>query len=358
MSLNPRARRNVNVRAPALLGAALLASLAACDSSDPVGPDDTGGAAYDSLTVDASADWAFVGQDGEGLGSASVADPTSSEDWMIGFFATSVMLNGGAAGPAGIVGHCLCGNAGATDAEVMAMSAESELAGFEAVTAADVPAGEDAWESDALAPAIDGWYSYDFATHTVSAAPENVWKVRTASGEAYAKFHVTDIVGATQQHAGAVTFEYALQVSAGAAFEPTTTATVDVAAGPVHFDLETGAEVAADADWDLLFEGYDVRVNGGVSGEASAGASLSGESFADVTDASDLMAGHYAGDAYGGVFDAHPWYRYNLDGGHQIWPVFNVYLVRVGEEVFKVQIVGYYGPTGESRHITFRYQRL
>lgn len=341
--------------AAAVLAAAFLA--AACDNADPAGPD-AAGAAYDSLTVDASTDWAFVGLAGEGLGSVSVGDPTASEAWVMGFFATSVMLNGGAAGAAGIVGHCLCQNADATDAEVMAMSAEAELAAFEAVTAADVPAGEDAWESDALAPAIDGWYSYDIGTHTVTAAPENVWKVRTASGEAYAKLHVTEIVDATQEHAGKVTFEYALQASAGASFEPAATATVDVAAGPVHFDLETGAAVGADAEWDLLFEGYTIRVNGGVSGEGSAGASLSGESFADVTDASDLTAGHYAGDAYGGVFDAHPWYRYNLDGAHQIWPVFNVYLVRVGEEVFKVQIIGYYGPAGDSRQITFRYQRV
>jgi len=347
----------MTARFPALLTVALLASVAACEDSDPAGPDDEG-TTYDSLTVNASADWAFVDLDGEGLASVQVVDPPSSQGWVMGFFATSVMLNGGAAGPSGVAGHCLCQNADATDAEVMAMSAEAALGAFEAVTAADIPASEDAWESDALAPAIDGWYSYDVGTHTVTAAAENVWKVRTASGEAYAKFHVTDVVDPTQQHAGEVTFEYALQGSPGASFEPTVTATVDVAGAPVHFDLETGAEVAADAEWDLLFEGYAIHVNGGVSGEGSAGASLSGESFADVTDASDLTAGHYAGDAYGGVFDASPWYRYNLDGAHQIWPVFNVYLVRVGAEVFKVQLVGYYGPGGDARQITFRYQRL
>ena len=46
----------------------------------------------------------------------SAASPATSTDWDLAFFATSVMLNGGEAGPAGVVGHCLCRNANATDA--------------------------------------------------------------------------------------------------------------------------------------------------------------------------------------------------------------------------------------------------
>ena len=192
----------------------------------------------------------------------------------------------------------------------------------------------------------------------MTAVPANVWKVRTASGEAYAKFHVTGIAGATQQHAGGVTFEYAVQSSAGAAFGVPETATADVSSGAVYFDLETGSVVGATDDWDLLFEGWDIRVNGGVSGSGDAGAVLSGELFDDVTDASDVPARVYAGDAFGGVFEAHPWYRYNLGGNHQIWPTYDVYLVRRGDSVYKVQLTSYYGPTGDSRQITFRYARL
>jgi hypothetical protein len=58
------------------------------------------------------------------------------------------------------------------------------------------------------------------------------------------------------------------------------------------------------------------------------------------------------------VFDAHPWYRYNLDGGHQIWPTYDVFLIRRGDAVYKVQLTSYYGATGDSRQITFRYARL
>jgi hypothetical protein len=185
-----------------------------------------------------------------------------------------------------------------------------------------------------------------------------VWKVRTASGDAYAKLHVTGIADADPDHAGSVTFEFALQPSAGAPFEPTRSATVDLAAGAVHFDLESASVVSANDDWDLLFDGYDIRVNGGVSGSGSAGASLAGEPFDAITDAGDLTSSHYRGDAFGGVFDETPWYRYNLEGNHQIWPTYDVYLIRRGESVYKVQLTSYYGPTGDSRQITFRYARL
>jgi len=334
--------------------ATVAAIAAACNDSDSTGPDVPQIA---TLTVDASQGWAYVAFDGDTAEVVQVSDAAASTAWDMAFQATSVMLNGGAAGPAGVVGYCVCQNANATDAEVVAMTPESELADFEAVTASQIPTDASAWESDALAPAISGWYAYDFATHTVSAAPEKVWMVRTASGSAYAKFHVTAIEGASQAHAGRVTVEFAVQPSAGAAFGETKQVVVDVSTGPVYLDLETAAVVSGGTDWDLRFEGWTIRVNGGVSGSGNAGAVLSGMTFDEVTDASGLGA-LYKGDAFGGVFAEHPWYRYNLQGNHQIWPTYDVYLIRRGDAVYKVQLIGYYGPAGESRRVTFRYERL
>jgi hypothetical protein len=353
-----------------LLSALAVASaltLAACGDSDPVAPaapDDPGqpeppaGPSWDSLTVDASASWAYVSFDGATAAPTSVGSPASSEAWDMAFFATSVMLNGGAAGPGGVVGHCLCENAELPEDEIAALDPEAELADFEAITLADVPSDEEAWQSDALAPAIDGWYSYDFQTHTISAEPEAVYAVRTASGEAFAKFHVTEIADAGRSHAGTVTFRYALQPSAGAPFDSTRTETLDLSQGDVYWDLESGAAVDASAEWDLLFQGYDIRVNGGVSGDGEAGALLMGQPFDDVTDASGAPARIYAGDAFGGVFDGEPWYRYNIQGQNQIWPTYDIYLIQRGDAVYKVQVVNYYGPTGDSRQITFRYELL
>lgn len=330
-------------------------ALGACDDGETTAPEQQQAG---TLTVDAAQDWAFVGFSGDGAQQVTVSDPAASDAWDIGVFATSVMLNGGAAGPGGVEGYCLCQNAAATDAAVLAMTPASELAAFEAVTAASIPTAAGAWQSDALAPAIAGWYSYDPTTHVVSADPTAVWKVRTASGDAYAKLHVTDVQDATQSHAGTVTLEYALQPSAGAAFGPITTAELDLSAGPVYVDLESGSTVTAADDWDLWLEGWSIRVNGGVSGDGSAGASPATESFAAIMDASDLAANHYRGDAFGGVFDEHRWYRYNLQGGHQVWPTYDVYLIRRGAAVWKVQLTGYYGATGDSRQITLRHERI
>lgn len=332
----------------ALAGAALLAGCTETGPAD-VGTDPA------TLTVDASADWAYVAL-GESATQVTVTDAATSTGWDIAFNATRVMLNGGAAGPGGVVGYCLCQNAAATEGQIEAMTPAAELGGFEAVTLAAVPAAGSAWESDALDAAITGWYSYNVTTHEVSAAPSEVWKVRgSGSAPEYAKLHVTDIAGATQTDAR-VTIEYAVQPAAGGTMGAAQTAVLDGHAGPVRFDFATGAVVDTDS-WDIMLDGYDIRINGGVSGPGGAGAAATDEDFAAVTDASDAGT-HYRGDAFGGVFALHPWYRYNLDGNHTIFPTFDVFLLKRGTAVYKIQIIGYYNTAGDARHITFRYARL
>ena len=340
--------------------AVLLATTSCSESSPsapaaPLAPDEPD---ISTFTVNASDTWAFVAFDGELVTLVSVADPAASIAWDIGFYGTSVMLNGGGAGPSDVRGYCICPNDGASDEQVMELSAEGELAAFDAISAADVPSDEDAWVSDSLQPSIDEWYSYDLATHTISAAPDRVWYVRTASGDAFAKLHVIDIANSARDHAGQVTVEFAVQPSAGAEFEPAQMVVVDVSTGAVDLDLETGSIVEDSDDWDLRLLGYEIRVNGGVSGEGQAGAVLAGEEFEAITDASNAPASVYAADKFGGVFAEHRWYRYNIEGNHQIWPTFDVFLIQTGDDVHKIQLINYYGPTGDSRQITFRYERL
>lgn len=184
-----------------------LASLAfaACDGGPTEPPPADPGA---TLTVDASSTTTWAAVDLAAVAQlVPVADPATSPAWDIAFQTTKVMLNGDASGPGGVVGYCLCQNAAATNDEVRAMTAEGELADFQAVTRADVPAAGEGW----------------------SAA----------------------------------------------------------------------------------------------------------------------------------IFDQKRWYRYNLTGtDHQVWPTYDVYLVKRGSEVYKVQVTGYYGAAGQPRQITFRYARL
>jgi hypothetical protein len=329
-----------------------LALATACADADPVAVTDDA----TTLTVDASAGWAYV-RLGETATEVDVADPAASTAWDIAFNATRVMLNGGAAGPGAVRGYCLCQNASATDAQVQAMTAAGEAGDFEAVTLASVPAEAGDWEVDALDPAIAGWYAYDFGTHEVRAVPDRVWQVRGAGEDPeYAKLRVTEVADATQ--AGArVTIEYAVQPAAGAPFGAVQTAVLDGRGDAIHFDLESG-EVDGTGAWDLMLDGYDLRVNGGITGSGGAGAVLSDETFDALTDASAAPSQVYRGDAFGGVFTAEPWYRYNLDNNHTIFPTFDVYLIDTGSAVYKLQVTGYYSVTGEYRHITFRYELL
>lgn len=332
----------------------LAAATAACSDGDPVGPVPGSPGA---LTVDATTDWAFVSL-GENATELQVSDPTSSAAWHLAFRTTGVMLNGGAAGPGGVEGYCLCQNENATDQQLLDMTPQSEQSLFDIVTPADIPADADAWESDALAPAIDGWWNYDMATHTVTPASDRTWVVRTAEGTAYAKLRVVEIENATQQHAGSVTLEFAVQPATGEPYGDPQTLTVDLSSGPAYVDLMEGG-VSDAADWDIQFEGYTIRLNGGVSGSGEAVATEAETDFDSVPDAGEIDSRAFATDSFGGVFEAHPWYRYDIEGNHQVWPNYNVYLIRVGEEVYKVQLTGYYNPTdGEARHITFRYALL
>jgi hypothetical protein len=304
-----------------------------------------------TITVDASTDWAYASLDEQGP--VGVSDPTTSSEWDLGFNATRVMLNGGAAGPGNVVGYCLCQNAGASDDDIVAMTAEGELADFEAVTEADIPDAT-SFEEEQLQSAIAGWYGGE----GVGAVAESgiAWLVRLADGASYAKFRVVSLTAPTAEHAGEVELEWALQPTAEEAFGEVQSVTLDASALS-RLDLNTGSTAPSDTDWDLGIEGFTIRLNSGVSGGGQAGATPSPEPFEAITTAAvDSRA--YQVDGFAGVFGSHPWYRYNLTGENIIHPTFDVYLVKRGDAVYKIQLIDYYSSAGDPRNISFRYARL
>jgi hypothetical protein len=336
--------------------AAVVATAAACSDSttEPPAPPVTS-----ELTVNASVAPAYV-KLGEPSTTVSVTDPSSSSEWDLAFFATGVTVNGGAAGPGGVTAYCLCANANVSVAELQAMTAANQLAAFDGVTTADIPAAT-AFVADALNPAISGWFTGTGASAV--AVPTKSWIIRkTVNGSVIlGKFRVTSITGATATSAGSVTVESAIQPSTGAGFSATTTRTIVLGATPVYLDLASGP-VSATSAWDLSLSGFEIRLNGGVSGTGGVGAVIDETTaFSQITSqyASFAPAEAYRSDSFGGVFVTSPWYRYNITGtDNQIWPNFNVYLVKDGDTVYKVQIVSYYGPTGTSRQITLRTSRV
>jgi hypothetical protein len=343
----PRTARGVARLLPALL---LLG--AACARDEITAPEP---ALQGALTVDASAAPVYLSL--SEAGTVTVADPAASTGWDLALQATNVTLNGGAAGPGGVTGYCLCQNSAANPsaAEILAMTPASELADFTAVTAASAPAAA-SFQADELVPAIAGWYTGSGAAAT--AAPDAAWLVRLRDGEGYAKLRVTALQDPTAATPGRVTLEYAVQPSADAALGEVRTLAVDVPAdAPVAVDLLGGATTTSGSDWDLRLDGWTVRLNGGVSGAGEAAAAMASEPFAQIaTAATDPRA--YRADAHAGVFAAHPWYRYDLAGDHAISPTFDVYLLRRGGQLYKVRLTGYYGPAGEPRYISVQFERI
>ena len=134
------------------------------------------------------------------------------------------------------------------------------------------------------------------------------------------------------------------------------TATVEVSPGArVYFSLTRGA-VSDASDWDLLFEGWTIRLNGGASGSGAAGAVVVDEPFDGITDASD-MGTLYQADRYGGAFAAHPWYRYNITGKTP-----DLADVRRLPGEARVEVWSSSSRTTsrrrQVRHVTMRYERL
>ena len=158
------------------------------------------------------------------------------------------------------------------------------------------------------------------------------------------------------------------------------TITVDASTDWAYLSL-ADETVVAPADptdsgaWDIAFQRTSVQLNGGEAGPGGVTgycicqnsatnptteqilaytATSELPDFTAVTAASIPAASSFSAD----VFTQHAWHRYNLLGDHRISPTFDVYLVRRGDVVYKLQIVDYYGPAGETRRITVRYAQI
>lgn len=334
---------------PAVLGA--LTTITACASDDVAAPPPAVAGAF---TVDATTRWVYVS-----LADSAVVTPTPSAPesgaWDIAFNATNVMLNGGQAGPGGVTGACLCQNTNVprSNAEWLALNEAGEKIDFDTVSA--VPAAA-AFSSDVLTPALTGWFAGSGAAATAS--PDSVYFVRLADSTGIAKVHVTALQNASATNAGRITVEYALANNADAAFGATRTVTVDLTTGAKRLDLNTGTVGTTGTDWELAFDGFAVRVNGGASGPGKAAAAkITTATFATATPAATAVNA-YRADVYAGVFNTFRFYKYNLGGDNRITPTFDVYFIRRGAATYKLQIVNYYNATGQARHITFRYQQI
>ena len=153
----------------------------------------------------------------------------------------------------------------------------------------------------------------------------------------------------------------------------TTTTQVDASADDswVYMDLESKSEVFPEnpegsADWDLAFQRFKIKSNGGVSGTGGVQiAALSNTDFSGLTqapssgymsdqeDSSDLDS-----DPDYVFLGSDPWFSYS-SSDHTLTPRDVIYVLRsVEESYYKIQMVDYYDAAGTSGFPSFNWAEV
>jgi hypothetical protein len=140
----------------------------------------------------------------------------------------------------------------------------------------------------------------------------------------------------------------------------------------VYFDFETGAEaVSPDTtgarSWDLAFQRFKVKANGGVNGTAGVEVAMIENRTLDAVDAAP--ASGWLLDAPDGD-DGNPdpdtvfnrgedtWFSYDT-GTHVLMAKPRIYVVRTADDgYFAVQVLRYYDEAGNPGFLQFRWKRV
>lgn len=348
-------------RSHRLLSVAAIAATAflatACED-EVTGPGDD--LVEGQVTLDASDPASFAYMTfADGGSEIDVSDPMTSEEWAIAFRRFSVKLNGGVAGPADVAAVNLANNAGATADEVVAFTEADADAAWEDVTAEDISGVtfvEDGIFEDMSGP----WFRFDPMAGTLVANTGAAWKVREADG-GYAVFRISqlDMNGNTPE---GVTVEYRHQDAAGSLGD-VQTVDIDLTMGPGSVDLSTGTVVTpSDCNWDLVVTPmFSIDFNEAC--DAGTFPLDTSEDFAAVAQADDApeygpFLSVISGAIPSTVDDASGVFWYDIEGNNRLWPTYNVFLVRIGTSIYKVQVTDYYSSVGTSGFPTIRFEQL
>lgn len=346
------------IRPTGAVGTALLLPLvllAACES-DSSGPNT--GPATGTLQVNASSNSGYTYVRFEGDSLVVVANPGATE-WDLALRRYTVKLNGGVGGPKGVLGYNLANNAAADTATILSFTPSNTLAAFEAIGAGDVPA-DNQFAGEDLGPDFASWFRFDPTTNGLIANPQASWKVQRPNSGGYALVRVIRMV-ATQATLDSVEFEWRLENAGvlGAA----QTKVVGTGGGTIGLDFGTGNQVAATGcGWDVSADvNFIVTVNSGC--QAGSFPLDVTQTFAGTTAASDApeygpFLARISGPIPSSFSDPEAPFLYDLAADQRLSPTFNTYLIKVGTDTWKLQLIDYYSPTGQSGYPTLRFQRI
>ena len=297
------------------------------------------------------------------------ANPESSNDWDIAFRRYNVRLNGGTGGTRGVLGFNLENNVDATPTEVLAFTPENQQPYFDGVDASDIPAAGE-FTTEGLAPDFTSWFTPTMTG--LNANPLAVWKLRRATGAgagAYALIHVTAIGNGAPPavRMTSITFEYRLQTAPGTLGDAqSATLTLPEGTTEAGLNLGTGTQVtptAGDCSWDVkVTDQYTIEVNAACNAGTfplDASHTFAGTTRADDAPQYGAFVSQISGPIPAGFEDPAAPFLYDLAGDNRLSPTFNVYLVKVGDAVYKIQLISYYSTTsGASGYPTIRYRQI
>lgn len=347
--------------------------LSACGSDDENSTDDKDGeTSYTSVVgVDASSAYAYYDLDTNTQLTLTDEEAASNTEWDIAFQATNIILNGGHSGPGEVQAFFTGNNADFYEdgqpiaAKFIEATPETELEDFVAVT--DY-ASDTEFVTDKFTTVFGSdFYSYDHLTHVVSANSDTKYLVK--SGDDYFQVRVTDLATEGRSLSELTFGVQQLTNIQGLGEEDLDNTSFDLADEQLvvlpscdenaYVDLSALQAVEETDAWDLniVCGAFEIRLGD----DATAG---------DIADAEKAIA--YAGSSYesyyqGGDFaetvfkHQHKWYEYALNGGHNIWSQYGVYLVQTPAATYKLQVTSYYNDVdGEvtSRQISFIYEAI
>jgi hypothetical protein len=286
----------------------------------------------------------------------------STGAWDIAFRRYEVRLNSPAvtgAASRNVLAHAIAENAAATNADILALTPEGTRAAFDAIRAPQIPADAQ-FAGDELAQNPQGYLTFG-GVPTANAA--RWWKVRTASG-GFAAFRVSAIAFTPQQQVASLTLE--VRVQQGGALGAPQSLVVPSPTAPVHLSLAALQAVTPNGcNWDLQFNPAPTALTLGTNTPCGAGTypGPASPAFAAATSASDApqYVGYLSvlsGPIPNSITDTRAPFRYNLTGTQRLHPSFNTYLVKVGAEVYKLQLINYYNEAGAAGWPTIRYARI
>ncbi len=350
----------------ALIVAVFAGAACAEGESSPLGPDDDGsGGAGEAAMNEIVTTVPLNATSADTLVYFSFKERrlvSRSSEWDLALRRYEIRLNSPAVAGASnrdVRGYSVGNNASATDAQLLAFSAASQLSAFDALRSEQIPS-ENEFASDRLVENSTGYLNF---SSVPVANPSAYWKVKLSNGS-YALFRVTQISFTQDVKVSSVILESRIQSgsSLGRARSLTILADDD------FFEISLTDNVVVTPDgcnWDLRFnpnsESLAITVN-----DACGAATYPGSSstpFASATRADDApQYSPYLTQLVGpipfAITDAGAPFRYNLTGNNRLHPSFNSYLIAAAGRVYKMQVLDYYNNVGASGYLTLRYSRI